>query len=57
MYIMDLTSKNPSKSRQYEITRCVKNENETKGKHEKILKLYIEVTTTGFRTKNINIFF
>ena len=54
---MDLTSKNPSKSRQYKITRCVKNENETKGKHEKILKLYIEVTTTGFRTKNINIFF
>ena len=52
MYIMDLTIKNPSKSRQYKITRYVNIENETKRKYDKIVKLYIEVTLTGFITEN-----
>lgn len=56
MYIMDLTTKNQSKSRQYKITRYVNIENETKGKYDKIVKLYIEVTLTRFITENIKDF-
>ena len=53
MYINKLTSKNPSKRRQYKIAKYEKIENETKGKYDKIVKLYIEVTSTGFITKDI----
>ena len=56
MYIMDLTIKNPSKRRQYKITRYAKIENETKGKCDKIVKLYIKVALTGFITENIKDF-
>lgn len=49
----NLTSKNPSKRRQHKITKYENIENETKGKYDKIVKLYIEVTSTGFITKYI----
>ena len=51
--ILNLTSKNPSKSRQHKITRYANIENKTKGKNDKIVKLYIEVTSIGFITKDI----
>ena len=54
---MDLTSKNPSKSRQYKITKYANIENETKGKHDKTVKLYSETASTGFLTKGIKCFF
>ena len=56
MYIMNLTSKSPSKSRQHRITRYANIENETKGKYDKTVKLYIEVTSAGFITKDIRYF-
>ena len=44
------------KSRQYKIMRYANIENETKGKYDKIVKLYIEVTPTRFITKDIKDF-
>ena len=39
--------------RQYKITKYENIENKTKGMYEKIVKLYIEVTSTGFSAKDI----
>ena len=56
MYIIELTicfETNTGKSRQYKITRYANIENETKRKYEKIVNLYVEITSTGFITKGI----
>ena len=59
MYIIELTicfEANATESRQYKIRRYANIENETNRKYDKIVKLYIEVTSTGFIIKDIKDF-
>lgn len=58
-YIIELTicfEANTTESRQYKIRRFANIENETNRKYDKIVKLYIEVTSTGFIIKDIKDF-
>ena len=59
MYLIELTicfETNTTKSRKFKISRYSEIENETKQKYDKIVKLYIEITSTGFITKDIKDF-